>query len=46
VGEVEKQQLLKDRRKKNKPLLTGEPPGKTKTELLLKHQHQDWILER
>jgi hypothetical protein len=34
---------LKDLKKK-----TGEspqPPGETKTELLLKYQHQDWMLK-
>jgi hypothetical protein len=30
----------KQKKKKN----TTQPPGKTTTELLLKHQHQDWIL--
>jgi hypothetical protein len=41
-----KQQLLKDRRKTNKQTLpTGQPPGKTKIELVLKYQHQDRILE-
>jgi hypothetical protein len=41
--ELNKQLQLKDRKKK-----TGEPlqpPGKTKTELLLKYQHQDWMLK-
>jgi hypothetical protein len=38
-----KKQLLKDRRKKN---TTHRPTTcKTKTELLLKYQHQDWIIE-
>jgi hypothetical protein len=40
--ELTKQLPLKDRRK------TGEmsqPPSKTKTEPLLKHQHQDWMLK-
>jgi hypothetical protein len=36
---------MKDRRKKNKKKLhTGQTPGKAKTELLLKYQHQDWML--
>jgi hypothetical protein len=42
---LNKQQLLKDRRRKKKTLPTGRPPGKTKTELLLKYQHEDWIME-
>jgi hypothetical protein len=40
VDKLTNQQLLK----KKKKLPTGQPPGKTKTELL-KYQHQDWILE-
>jgi hypothetical protein len=40
-----KQQLLKDIRKKNKTLPAGQPPDKTKTELLLKYKHQDQMLE-
>jgi hypothetical protein len=30
---------------KNKTLLTSQLPGKTMTELLLKCQHQDWMLK-
>jgi hypothetical protein len=40
--EMTKQLLLKDRKK------TGEspqPPGETKTELLLKYQYQEWMLK-
>jgi hypothetical protein len=40
--ELTKQLLLKDRRKTSD---TPQPPGKTKTELLLKYQHQDWMLK-
>jgi hypothetical protein len=39
-----KQQLLKE--EKQKTLTTGQPPGKTKTELLIKYQRQEWILEK
>jgi hypothetical protein len=42
VKEVDQAATAK-RRKKKKPLSTGQPPGKT--ELLLKYQHQDWIME-
>jgi hypothetical protein len=28
-----------------KTLPTGQPPGETMTELLLKYQHQDWMPE-
>jgi hypothetical protein len=41
--ELTKQLLLKEKKKK-----TGESsqlPSKTKTELLLKYQHQDWMLK-
>jgi hypothetical protein len=37
-----KQLLLKDKRKTGE---TPQLPGKTKTELLLKRQHQDWMLK-
>jgi hypothetical protein len=37
-----KQLPLKDRRKTGE---TPQPPGETKTGLLLKHQHQDWKLK-
>jgi hypothetical protein len=40
--ELTKQLPLKDRRKSGE---TPQPPGKTKTELLLKYQHQDWMLK-
>jgi hypothetical protein len=40
--ELTKQLLLKDRRKTSE---TPQPPGETKTELLLKYQHQDWMLK-
>jgi hypothetical protein len=40
--ELTKQLLLKDRKKTGK---SPQPPGKTKTELLLKYQHQDWMLK-
>jgi hypothetical protein len=41
--ELNKQLQLKDRKKKSgkSPL----PPGKAKTELLLKYQHQHWMLK-
>jgi hypothetical protein len=42
VGELTKQLPLKERRKIN----TIQPPGETTTELLLKYQHQDWMLEK
>jgi hypothetical protein len=32
-------------RQKNKTLPTNQPPGGTTAELLLKCQHQDWMLE-
>jgi hypothetical protein len=32
-------------RQKKKTLSTNQPPGETMTELLLKYQHQDWMLE-
>jgi hypothetical protein len=32
-------------RQKKKTLPTSQSPGKTTTELLLKYQHQDWMLE-
>jgi hypothetical protein len=32
-------------KKKKKTLSIGQPPAKPKRELLLKYQHQDWILE-
>jgi hypothetical protein len=38
-----KQLLLKDREKK--PSESPQPHGETKTELLLKYQHQDWMLK-
>jgi hypothetical protein len=40
--ELTKQLLVKTRRKTGK---TPQPPGETKTEPLLKHQHQDWMLK-
>jgi hypothetical protein len=42
-----KQLLLKDRNNKitEKTGETPQPPGKTKTEPLLKYQHQDWMLK-
>jgi hypothetical protein len=40
--ELTKQLPLKDRRKTDK---TPQPPVKTKTEPLLKYQHQDWMLK-
>jgi hypothetical protein len=37
---------LKDRRKKKKKTLPkSQEPGETTTELLLKYQHQNWMLE-
>jgi hypothetical protein len=39
-----KQLTLKDRKRKRKKTTT-KPPGKTTTELWLKYQHQDWMLE-
>jgi hypothetical protein len=41
--ELTKQLLLKDRKKKTG--MSPQPPGETKTELLLKYQHQDWMLK-
>jgi hypothetical protein len=32
-------------RQKKKTLPTNQPPGETMTELLLKYQKQDWMLE-
>jgi hypothetical protein len=43
VGEAD--QAAAAERQKKKKVPTGQLPGKTKTELLLKYQHQDWILE-
>jgi hypothetical protein len=40
--ELTKQLSLKDGRKTGE---TPQPPGETNTELLLKYQHQDWLLE-
>jgi hypothetical protein len=40
--DLTEQLLLKDRRKTGE---TPQPPGKTKTEPLLKYQHQDWMLK-
>jgi hypothetical protein len=37
-----KQLLLKDKKKTGE---TPQPTGKTKTELLHKYQHQDWMLK-
>jgi hypothetical protein len=33
---------LKDRKKTGQ---SPQPPGETKTELLLKYQHQDWMMK-
>jgi hypothetical protein len=41
--ELTKQLLLKDRKKTGQ---SPQPPGETKTELLFKHQHQDWMLKK
>jgi hypothetical protein len=44
--ELTKQLPLKDKKKKKKkPAKTPQTPGETKTELLLKYQHQDWMLK-
>jgi hypothetical protein len=40
-----KQLPLKDRRKKKKTPPTSQPPGETRTELLLKYKHLDWMPE-
>jgi hypothetical protein len=40
--ELTKQLPLKDWKKTSK---SPQPPGKSKTELLLKYQHQDWMLK-
>jgi hypothetical protein len=47
VGEADQAAAAENRRRrrKKKTLPTGQPLGKTKTELLLKYQHQNWILE-
>jgi hypothetical protein len=42
--ELTKQLPLKER-KKEKKKNTTQAPGKTTTDLLLKYQHQDWMLE-
>jgi hypothetical protein len=47
-GGATKQLPLKDKKNKNKkqkPAETPQSPGETKTELLLKYQHQDWKLK-
>jgi hypothetical protein len=41
--ELTKQLPLKDRKKKTGK--SPQPPGETKTELLLKYQYQDWMLK-
>jgi hypothetical protein len=41
--ELARQLPLKDRKKKTGE--TPQPPGETKTEPLLKYQHQDWMLK-
>jgi hypothetical protein len=41
--ELTKQLPLKDRKKTGQ---SPQTPGETKTELLLKYQHQDWILKK
>jgi hypothetical protein len=38
-------QVAVTERHKKKTLLTNQNPGETTTELLLKYQHQDWMLE-
>jgi hypothetical protein len=40
--ELTKQLLLKDRKENWQ---SPQPPAKTKSELLLKYQHQDWMLK-
>jgi hypothetical protein len=40
--ELTKYLPLKDRKKTDK---SPQKPGKTKTKLLLKYQHQDWMLK-
>jgi hypothetical protein len=40
--ELTKQLWLKTGKKTGK---SPQPPGETQTELLLKHQHQDWMLK-
>jgi hypothetical protein len=38
-------QAAANERQKEKSLPTSQPPGETTTGLLLKYQHQDWMLE-
>jgi hypothetical protein len=47
VGEADQAAATERKKEKTKknPLPTGQPLSKTKTELLPKYQHQDWILE-
>jgi hypothetical protein len=42
--ELTKQLPLKNRKKKKNREIP-QPPGKTKTELLLKYQHEEWMLK-
>jgi hypothetical protein len=45
-GEDDHAAALKERRRRRKKTpSTTQPAGKTTTELLLKYQHQDWMLE-
>jgi hypothetical protein len=39
------QEAAGERKKKKQRLPTSQPPGETTTGLLLKYQHQDWMLE-
>jgi hypothetical protein len=41
--DLTKQLLLKDRKNTGK---SPQPLGETKTELLLKYHHQDWMLKK
>jgi hypothetical protein len=45
LSEGEADQAAAIERQKIKSLPTGQPPSKTMTELLLKYQHQDKMLE-
>jgi hypothetical protein len=45
LSEGEADQPAAAERQKKETLPTSQPPGKTTAELLLKCQHQDWMLE-
>jgi hypothetical protein len=45
VGEADQAVATEIQKKRKKKIPKGQQPGKTKTELLLKYQHQERILE-